>query len=166
MSANTLIPSEIVDTMRSGLEPAWLLLDEAFMPKVLEFLKDAKKRVWICAYTWRWYAHAPEKNIQKFNNLMVRLSSSGLDIRAIVDNAEQAKSLAALGISTKYLPTKKVLHTKAILIDDKTLILGSHNLTERGTAENFEASIALQNPDICLEFEYYFERFWNNFAVK
>lgn len=166
MNSTNLIPQSTIATMKSEPADAWLLLDENFMPKVLEFLKDAKKRVWICAYTWRWYSHAPEKNIQKFNNLMMRLSSAGLDIRAIVDNSEQAKSLQDIGINTKYLPTKRVLHTKAILIDGETLIMGSHNLTERGTAENLEASLAIQNPDLCLEFEYYFERFWNNFAVK
>lgn len=149
-----------------SLEPRTILLmDEDYIAKALEFISAAKTRIWICAYTWRWYENHPEKLIQQFNYQIARKSISGVQVRAIVDSPIQALSLRAYGIATKTLPTKKVLHTKAILIDDKTLIIGSHNLTEKGTSENFEASIAIQEPELCLDFADYYERLWENWAV-
>ena len=56
------------------------------------------------------------------------------------------------------------MHTKALLIDDDTLIIGSHNLTERGTAENYEISVVVRDLEACMLFSEYFDKMWQNYG--
>ena len=164
MNQATLV-NRIRRTHRPASEPIQLLQQEAFITKALECLKYAKKSVLICAYDWRWYAEAPTLDIQKFNYELARRIKGGLDCRAILDKDTQAEYLRGYGIKAKTYPTEKSMHTKAILIDEKYLILGSHNLTQRGTRTNYEISVLIDKPDIALEFLDYFNQMWRNYAV-
>lgn len=143
-----------------------LLHDDAFIKKAAECVRQAKKRIYICAYAWRWYENNPEKNIQKFNYEIARRAALGLDIRVILNQRTQASLLQGYGISTKIFPTERQLHTKAILCDDDALIIGSHNLTERGTAENYEISVLVRESEACFLFAEYFEKMWLNYGEK
>jgi len=143
-----------------------LLFDSAFITKAAECVKAAKRRVYICAYAWRWYENSPEKSIQKFNYEIARRSLLGLDIRAILNQRTQASYLQQYGISTRTFPTDRAMHTKAILVDDDTLLIGSHNLTDRGTDENYEISVLVQDPQACMLFAEYFEKMWQNYGVQ
>lgn len=159
------LPINKPKTNLSAHEPVELLQDSAFISKAAECVRHAKKSILICAYAWRWYENAPEKDIQKFNYEVARRAMTGLDIRAILDQKTQAEYLKQYNIKTKVFPTDKSMHIKAILIDERTLIIGSHNLTERGTAQNFEVSVLVEQPDVCLAFLDYFDRMWRNYAV-
>lgn len=141
-----------------------LLLDQQFIGRVAGAIKGAQKRIWICAYTWRWYANAPEKDIQQFNYQVIKAVKRGVQVRVIMHNRAQADILNRLGIESHRLRTKKTMHTKAILVDDRILIMGSHNLTEKGTAENFESSLLTFELEPILQFENYFLRMWENFS--
>lgn len=152
------------DSDRIASDPVELLYDSAFISKAAECVRGAKKRIYICAYAWRWYENSPEKDIQKFNYEIARRSMLGLDIRAIMNQKTQALYLRQYGIATRTFPTERAMHTKAILVDDSCLIIGSHNLTERGTAENFEISVLVNEPETCMLFADYFEKMWQNYA--
>lgn len=142
-----------------------LLIREAFIDRATEYVKQAKKSILICAYDWRWYVNSPEKSIQKLNIELFKKSDSGVQVRAILDKADQAKILKSYKIDARILPDTMTMHTKAILIDEKVLILGSHNLTERGTAENHEISLHVRDPAVCLAFYDYFTALWQNYGV-
>ena len=90
----------------------------------------------------------------------------GIQVRVILDQRTQASILTGYGIKTKVYPTDRSLHAKAILIDESMLIIGSHNLTERGTAENYEISVAMNDPTSCLLFNDYFTKMWENYAIS
>lgn len=145
-------------------EEAQLLLDGEFIGKATEMVRNARKSVWICAYTWRWYENAPEKDIQRFNYEVARKAKARRDVRGLMHMRSEAMRLRDYGLQTKVLPTDRTMHTKAILVDGERLILGSHNLTERGTAENYEASLLITECQAVTLFENYFERMWNNYA--
>lgn len=158
------LPLEQSEPVYTQLPQVQLLFDDAYIRTAIDCIKQAKRSVYICAYAWRWYENAPEKEIQKFNYEVARAAALGLDIRAILDQRTQASLLQGYGINTKIYPTEKAMHTKAILVDDRCLLIGSHNLTERGTAENYEISVAISDPSSCLLFKDYFERMWQNYA--
>lgn len=158
-----LRPSEKVQTLEA-MPQVQLLFDDAYIRTAIDCIKKAKRSIYICAYAWRWYENAPEKDIQKFNTEIVKATRQGLDIRVILDQRTQASLLQVHGINTRIYPTDRAMHTKAILVDDECLLIGSHNLTERGTAENYEISVAIKDPTSCLLFKDYFERMWQNYA--
>lgn len=151
------------DLPKTQFEPT-LLLDGTFISAAADLVSKARKSVDICAYTWRWYENTPEKNIQQFNYNVARLIKKGVRVRALMHKKTEALYLRSYGINTKILPTERVMHTKAILIDDEVLILGSHNLTERGTSENYEASVLVRECQAVTLFQEYYDRMWRNFA--
>lgn len=160
-----LLIKDMAATEAKKQDTVQLLQDAAFITKAAECVRTAKRSIYICAYAWRWYENAPEKDIQKFNYEIARRSLQGMDIRAILDQRSQAEYLKQYGIKTKSYPTDRAMHTKAIMIDEKILIIGSHNLTERGTAENYELSVLITEPEACIEFSEYFNKMWQNYAV-
>lgn len=162
----TEIPIADLREKSESTEAVELLFDSAFIRTATDRIKTAKKSIYICAYAWRWYENAPEKLIQKFNYEVARAAALGLDIRAILDQRTQATLIKGYGINTRVYPTDRALHTKAILVDDNCLLIGSHNLTERGTAENYEISVAISEPNSCLLFKEYFLRMWGNYAEQ
>ena len=137
-----------------------LILDNAYILKAAEFIKDAKSEVRLCAYAWRWYRNEPEIGIQKFNIELLRAHSRGVRVRCLVNNFAMFKYFTTLGFKCRYVDRTRMLHTKALAIDNKTLILGSHNLTKRANSDNFEASIATQEFEVVAQFSEYFDSMW------
>lgn len=144
----------------SPVRPTELILDNAYILKAAQFIKDAKSEVRLCAYAWRWYQHEPEIGIQKFNVELLRAHHRGVRVRCLVNNFAMFKYFTTLGFKCKYVDRTRMLHTKAIAIDQKTLVLGSHNLTKRANSDNFEASIATQDFEVVAQFAEYFDRMW------
>lgn len=145
---------------------AELLLDDKFIETALRAVKDAKRRVWVTCYDWRWYENEPESTIQQFNSAVYIAKRRGVDVRAICDKRAITSNLQMQGIDARFLRTNKTLHTKAILIDDTALILGSHNLTKRGADQNFECSVLIKELEPILQFERYFQAMWQHLAAK
>jgi hypothetical protein len=52
------------------------------------------------------------------------------------------------------------VHTKGIIVDDKVVMLGSHNWTSQGTMENRDASLVFWDPDIIQFYTRLFEVDW------
>lgn len=138
-----------------------LILDNDYSAKAIEFIDDATSEIRICAYAWRWYDESPEDTIQKFNIALIRAVQRGVTVRALCERIQEGVILQRQGIIVRALNTKRTLHTKAILIDDKTLIIGSHNYTRRAHLDNFEASLATQDFEACMQFESYFDQLWS-----
>ena len=141
-----------------------LLFDEAYIERAVKLTGGAVRRLWFIAYTWRWYENAPERPIQRLNYNVAQKAAKGLDVRVLLYAASQVEMLAAIGINTKQLRSDRVLHTKALLVDDTHLFVGSHNLTERGTSENYECTALITDKAALFDFEQYFEKMWNNFT--
>lgn len=131
-----------------------------YCEKVIPLIKNAKSTILICAYAWRWYENQPERSIQKFNYEIVKAINRGVTVRAILEVRSTAQILRDIGVIAKSVDTNQVMHIKAITIDDINLVIGSHNLTKRGTAENYEASVILNDASTALTFKDYFESIW------
>lgn len=145
----------------AAVQPVELILDRDFIGKAASFVKGAKSEIRIFAYAWRWYENEPELDIQKFNIEVLKATRRGVKVRAIVDTFAIFKEMSARGIACRYLEPVRTVHTKAIMIDDKTLIIGSHNLTKRATEGNFEASVAIQDYSTIDQFRRYFDIMWS-----
>lgn len=138
-----------------------LILDNSYTLKTMEFIKDAKSEIRLCAYAWRWYRNEPQIGIQKFNIELLRAHQRGVRVRCLVNNYAMFKCFTTLGFKCRYVDRTRMLHTKALVIDTKTLVLGSHNLTKRANSDNFEASIATQEFEMIAQFSEYFDRMWD-----
>jgi len=137
-----------------------LVIDGAFIDKIIPMLIDAKSEIRICAYAWRWYMDEPELPMQKFNITLFRKSCDGCKVRILVDNQSMRDTFKRLGFNVRAVEPTKMLHTKAICIDRKSLVIGSHNLTKRAGSDNYEMSIITQEFEPVEQFIQYFDEMW------
>lgn len=139
-----------------------IILDGTYADRAMAFIADASHEIRICAYAWRWYDSEPELAIQKFNIALWRAQRRGVVVRILVDTVAMATAFTSLGFNVRSVVPTRMLHTKALVIDEKTLVIGSHNLTKRATRDNYEASLAIQDFEIVAQFIDYFDRLWNS----
>lgn len=137
-----------------------IIIDSSYCEKVIYLLDHAKRDVRVCAYAWRWYTHEPEIPIQQLNIAIVRARNRGVGVRCLVDTLPTLNMLRSLNLDARCVDSARMMHTKAISIDDETLVLGSHNLTKRANTDNYEMSIVTQEAQCVLLYNDYFDRMW------
>lgn len=144
----------------TSIRPAEIILDNNYAIKARAFILDATSEIRLCAYAWRWYDSEPALPIQQFNVELLRAALRGVQVRVLVDTEAMARKFKLLGFEVRAVQPTRMLHTKAIVIDRHTLILGSHNLTKRANTDNYELSVALQDFEAVEQFINYFDRLW------
>jgi len=137
-----------------------LIIGKEFPKKVIPLIEQAKSSIFIIVYDWRWYPDQIGSTIQKFNNAIIALSRKGRKIKIITDRPYINEILPKLNIQTKKIHSKRSIHTKLMIIDGKTAILGSHNYTMNAFTINHEVSVILQDKEIVKRLNLYFENLW------
>lgn len=155
------------DTRTDGAveRPVWptaLVIDGAYCETAIELLGSARSEVRLCAYAWRWYANEPEIGIQKLNTELLLLRNRGVKVRALVDTETQRLMFRELGFETRSVVNTRMLHTKAIGVDNYGLLIGSHNLTKRANSDNYEMSLLTYEFQAVDAYNIYFDKLWNS----
>lgn len=113
--------------------------------KVIPLIEQAKGSIDIIVFDWRWYPQDPGASVQLFNQAIIRAARRGVRIRAITNNDEINKILIEAGVSAKRIQTKKLMHCKLMVIDERIVITGSHNYTQSAFQMNLEYSVIIHN---------------------
>lgn len=135
-----------------------IVIGSDYPKKLIPLLDNAKKNVDIVVYDWRWYADQLAHPVQQFNMAIVRAVQRGVIVRAVVNAHILLPVLTKVGVKVRQLPDRRTLHSKLILIDNKILVIGSHNFTRNAFTSNIETSVILDLP----ENESRFQSFFNN----
>jgi len=107
-------------------------------------------------------------------HLLAEAQSRNLDVRVLLAeilvekplpidlNEPAARFLLHRGVKVRYLEhsTGGQLHAKAVIIDGKTVLCGSHNWTPGAFASNTETSIAVSSEETALVLTQRFESLW------
>jgi len=136
------------------------IIGKEFPEKVIPLIKQAKKSIDIVIYDWRWYPDQIGSSIQRFNNAIIIASKKNIDVKVITYATHTLRILSALGIETVKLPSRRPLHTKLMLIDEKIAILGSHNYTMNAFTINYEVSAIIQDEEVVKRLIQYFQNLW------
>lgn len=124
---------------------------------ITEYVKNSKQSIKILIYDWRWYETEIGSRVQVFNNELMRASNRGVDISVLVNNNFVLSFLKDTKINAKRVNTSKVMHVKMVIIDEKYLLIGSHNLTKNAFELNHEISILLDDPESISKCNTFFE---------
>lgn len=122
-----------------------LIFGQEFSKKVIPLIDSAQHTIKIIVFDWRWYPMDPSNPVQLFNQAFVRAKNRGVKIEVISNTEETLRTLKSLGIDAKRPSIKNLIHAKMMLIDGKTLIIGSHNYTQSAFTMNYEVSIIIEN---------------------
>jgi phosphatidylserine/phosphatidylglycerophosphate/cardiolipin synthase-like enzyme len=66
----------------------------------------------------------------------------------------------------KWVRSQAGCHTKGIVIDSGTVLLGSHNWTNEGVEANRDASLLIKNAEIATYYERIFLHDWERLAKQ
>lgn len=122
---------------------------------VIKLVKDAQQSIKILMYVWMWYDGEIGASIQKFNNEIIQANLRGVDVTALVNLGNADDKLRQQKINVKRIYTTKIMHIKLVIVDDKYLLIGSHNFTKRAFDLNHEVSVFIDDPvsvDQCVKF--------------
>jgi phosphatidylserine/phosphatidylglycerophosphate/cardiolipin synthase-like enzyme len=144
--------------MASTIPKVQTIIGSEFPKKVIPLIDQAKRSIEIIVFDWRWYPQNPGSTVQLFNQSLVRAARRKVKIRAIANNNEIISTLTNVGIDAKKIISKKLVHSKLMIIDNRILIIGSHNYTQSAFQMNMETSLIIEN-DSTVE---RFLRFFNN----
>lgn len=123
------------------------IISKDFPKVVIPLIDSAKHNIDIIVYDWRFYKNDPASPVSLFNQAIARACRRGVRVRCLVQNDGVVDRLKELGCDARRLNTKKILHTKLIILDRLGIIIGSHNYTQHAFSSNHEASIFIKMAD-------------------
>lgn len=132
------------------------IISKDFPKIVIPLIDMAKHSLDIIVFDWRFYKNDPSNPVSLFNAAISRAAKRGVDVRCLIQSDSVVDSLRTIGCNARKLNSKKILHTKLIIIDKKRIILGSHNYTQHAFSSNHEASLCVDLSDEENAFVQYF----------
>jgi len=120
------------------------IISKDFPKVVIPLIDSALYSLDIIVFDWRFYKNDPANPVSLFNTAIARAVRRGVNVRCLVQSAGVVDNLKALGCDARKLHSKRILHTKLLIVDKKRVIIGSHNYTQNAFSSNYEASIFVQ----------------------
>lgn len=139
-----------------------IIIGREFPEKVIPLIEASKKSIKIVVYDWRWYENDPGNAVQLFNQSIIRAARRGVSIQAIVNNDRIALILNSNGVVAKKINVSGIVHSKLLIIDDDTVVVGSHNYTHSAFVVNQEISVALSECEKINDVNNYFQSLWQS----
>ncbi len=126
-------------------EKSFHIFGNQFSSKIIPLLDECQKSLKIMVFEWRFYKEDPSCCVQLFNQAIIRCHNRGVKVEVITNTEKTVKILKTIGIKAKKASRKKLLHAKIIIIDEKSLVIGSHNYTKNAFCSNIEVSTFISN---------------------
>lgn len=146
-----------------------VLPDEEYYPAVLNLVKNARSSIYVVMYAVKYDPREPDDPVTQLLTYIVEKSRSGLDVKIVVDDVtyndypETIDFLLSSNVSLKLDESRgRTTHTKLVIVDNSTAVLGSHNWTESALTRNRELSILIGCRDVVRELLKYFDDIWMN----
>ena len=124
-----------------------IVIGREFPDLLIEKVKNAKESIKILSFAWRYYPANIGSKIQQFNLEIVRACQRGVAVSALVNDDSMLSFFRGQDIKIKRVNSSKILHAKIIIIDQKYLFLGSHNLTQNAFELSHEISIGIEDQE-------------------
>jgi phosphatidylserine/phosphatidylglycerophosphate/cardiolipin synthase-like enzyme len=147
-----------VSSDQSGCQ-AILLTNEAYFSALLKAIDEAQSEIFMSIFSFKVGVHKnsyPDrilghlaKAVKRGVKVTVILETTGGRSDELnIQNRETGKLLEEKGVKVYFDSPYKTTHTKLIVIDQRLIVLGSHNLTQAAMKYNNEISILLDNPEL------------------
>ena len=132
------------------------IISKQFPDVAIRLIDSAMYSIDIVVFDWRFYKNDPSNVVSLFNTAIARACQRKVNVRCLIQNDGVVENLRALGCKARKLNSKRILHTKLLMVDKKSIIIGSHNYTQHAFTSNHEASILVFLPNENNAFVEYF----------
>ncbi len=158
-----------VNMINANIQP---VLGSNYPNLVTPLLNDAKQTIDVLMYEWKWYTHEAAGGVEKFNLAFQAAARRGIKVRVLLNiesmghaitkiNSRTEQFLRLAGCDVKFGQIGVATHAKMIIIDQRVLVLGSHNVSKGSFSKNQEASIIVEGGEAIREYIDYFMLLWS-----
>jgi len=142
-----------------------LLENGSYGPVLLTKIHQAKRRI-LCVFFLFKITDSPRSLPRAVASELIAAQRRGVDVTVVLDATRQTQQdnrnatriLAQGGVRVVCAPAGTTTHAKAIAIDDRYVIIGSHNLTQSALTRNNELSLLVDSPQLAARMRRYLER--------
>ena len=143
---------------------------ENYPAVLLKLIAGARESIHVVMYRISHYPQYRESTTNDILDALIAASSRGLDVRVYMDdcafyesdaeaNLQAARYLSDHGVDVRMDDPKTTTHAKLVVIDQRTVTLGSTNWNYYSLAKNNETDIAfIDFPAVAAPYEAFFER--------
>jgi len=140
---------------------------------VLDLLDAAEHSIHVTMYRMSYYSEYSDSLANQLIRALVSAAARGLSVQVLLDDcayyedSAEANLYAALflhnrGVQVRFDGASETTHTKLVVIDGCTAVLGSTNWNYYALEQNVEANIALIGiPALGAQFEAFFQELWD-----
>jgi hypothetical protein len=100
-------------------------------------------------------AHLAQAAKRGVKIMVILENTGGYDRKLDAENQQTKQLLEEKGVNVYFDSPRQTTHTKLIVIDQRLVLLGSHNLTQASLKYNNEISILLDGPDLAKDARNY-----------
>jgi phosphatidylserine/phosphatidylglycerophosphate/cardiolipin synthase-like enzyme/V8-like Glu-specific endopeptidase len=151
-----------LERRRLKIQP--LLSPDNYHEHVLRVIETATDSIVIQNQSYKWKDTADERFAELGNAILRKQQRNGVNVRIIIraeyGGAEQKTWLKKKGFRDEQIRLQNKCHTKGIVVDDETVVLGSHNWTDHGVLANRDASLIVYDREVAEYFKKIFEFDW------
>jgi phosphatidylserine/phosphatidylglycerophosphate/cardiolipin synthase-like enzyme len=149
------------------------LPDERFLPQAVMLTAAATNEILISSYKLEHTMRQRGDALRVLFEALVAAKRKGVKVKVLLNwndlrrsvaktNLYAMKWLKSHDIESRYLKDNRCCHAKIIIVDRKSVILGSHNLSCKSVMENHETSVLLDDAEIVQQAHELFLRVWEN----
>ena len=139
--------------------PAILLTNEDYFPALLKAIDEAQSEIFMSIFSFKAgvhknsypdiiLAHLARAVKRGIKVIVILENTGGYDYKLDAENQQTKQLLEEKGVKVYFDSPRQTTHTKLIVIDERRVLLGSHNLTQAALKYNNEISILLDRPDL------------------
>lgn len=145
-----------------------LLSNEEYFGALLNAVKSAGKEIVISMFLFKVSDH-PSGRINVLMDSLISAAGRGVDVSVILEegrggnntvtmsNRKTSKRLMQGGVKVIFDEPGRTTHTKVVVIDKKSVFLGSHNFTSSALRHNNELSVNIRSTDFANDVLAYIE---------
>jgi cardiolipin synthase len=145
-----------------------LIVDNQYLSQALALIEQAKKEICISTFKLEITDKPRGAGLKKFFESIVSRLKAGVKVKVLFNYHEDRHSVPKTNYSTgiflknagadvRYLQNNRCCHAKLLIIDREKVLLGSHNLSIRSCANNFELSYLIPDPETVAQVGAVFE---------
>jgi len=141
--------------------------DREYYPVAAALVRDARKCICIAMYIMKYDPRDPDDPVNDLLRLVAEKARRGVKVYVLLDDEtlreypETVAFLRSAGAEIRLDESpRRLMHAKLVIVDNETVLLGSHNWSESAMRYNHEASIATSDPGVVAEAVSYFKHLW------
>ncbi len=139
---------------------------------VVPLLGATQQSIDVLMYEWKWYTHEKAGGVEKFNLAFQAAARRGVKVRVLLNiesmghaitiiNKRTEQYLRMAGCEVRFGNIGVATHAKMIIMDQRVMVLGSHNVSKGSFSKNQEASIIVEGGEAIRPYSDYFETLWS-----